>query len=177
MMELSQFITFASSRVHWRESLWINVFKTIFIKPRKSSWTSSVTNVKRSSLKWENYFFAVPSPMALSPYTAQMCMVASAAFAPLFNSSVHNSTPYLQTIQLQYVNWSITIELKKNDNRARWLRGNARDSHSGGPGFKSRCRPTWLTFFRGFPQSSRQMLGWIFITTIHLTIIHQIHIS
>ena len=29
--------------------------------------------------------------------------------------------------------------------------------------------------FRGFPQSSRQMLGWIFITTIHLTIIHQIH--
>ena len=30
--------------------------------------------------------------------------------------------------------------------RARWLRGNARDSHSGGPGFKSRCRPTWLSF-------------------------------
>ena len=26
--------------------------------------------------------------------------------------------------------------------RARWLRGNARDSHSGGPGFESRCRPT-----------------------------------
>ena len=61
--------------------------------------------------------------------------------------------------------------------RARWLRGNARDSHSGGLGFKSRCRPTWLRFFCGFPQSSRQMLGWIFITTIHLTIIHQIHIS
>ena len=60
--------------------------------------------------------------------------------------------------------------------RARWLCGNARDSHSGGPGFKSRCRPTWLRFFRGFPQS-RQMLGWIFITMIHLTIIHQIHIS
>ena len=31
--------------------------------------------------------------------------------------------------------------------------------------------------FRGFPQSSRQMLGLIFITTIHLTIIHQIHIT
>ena len=30
--------------------------------------------------------------------------------------------------------------------RARWLRGNARDSHSGGPGFKSRGRPTWLRF-------------------------------
>ena len=45
--------------------------------------------------------------------------------------------------------------------------------HSGGPGFKSRCRPTWLGFFHGFPQSSRQMLGWIFIATIHLAIIHQ----
>ena len=27
-----------------------------------------------------------------------------------------------------------------------WLRGNARDSHSGGPGFKTRGRPTWLRF-------------------------------
>ena len=32
-------------------------------------------------------------------------------------------------------------------------------------------------FFLGFPQSSTQMLGWIFNTTIHLTIIHRIHIS
>ena len=32
-------------------------------------------------------------------------------------------------------------------NRARWLRDNARDSHSGGRGFKSRCRPTWLGVF------------------------------
>ena len=37
-------------------------------------------------------------------------------------------------------------------------------------------QPDW-GFFRGFPQSSSQMLGWIFITTIHLTIIHQILIS
>ena len=29
----------------------------------------------------------------------------------------------------------------------------------------------------GFPQSSMQILGWIFITTIHLIIIHHIHIS
>ena len=42
-----------------------------------------------------------------------------------------------------------------------------RPMHSGGPGFKSRCRPTWLRFFRAFPQLSRQMMGWIFITTIH----------
>ena len=33
-------------------------------------------------------------------------------------------------------------------------------------------QPDWQ-----FPQSSRQMLGWIFITTIYLTIIHPIHIS
>ena len=26
--------------------------------------------------------------------------------------------------------------------RASWLRGNARDSYSGGPGFESQCRPT-----------------------------------
>ena len=31
--------------------------------------------------------------------------------------------------------------------------------------------------FRGFPQSSRQMLCWIYITTIHLTIILKIHKS
>ena len=37
-------------------------------------------------------------------------------------------------------------------------------------------QPDW-GFFVVFPQSPRQMLGWIFITTIHLTIIHQIHIS
>ena len=30
-------------------------------------------------------------------------------------------------------------------------------------------------FFRGLGQSSRQMLGRIFITTIHLTIIQRIH--
>ena len=32
-----------------------------------------------------------------------------------------------------------------------------------------------VTFFVVSPQSSRQMLGCIFITTIHLTIIRQIH--
>ena len=83
---------------------------------------------------------------------------------PRLKIKEENSTRYIKKIIIFY-------------NRARWLRGNARDSHSGGPGFESRCRSTWLGFFRGFPQSSRQMLGWIFITTFHLTIIHQIHIS
>ena len=39
-----------------------------------------------------------------------------------------------------------TIPLHKTKSRARWLRSNARDSHSGGPGFKSCGRPTWLRF-------------------------------
>ena len=30
------------------------------------------------------------------------------------------------------------------------LDNNGRDSHSGGPGFESRCRPTWLGFFSWF---------------------------
>ena len=30
---------------------------------------------------------------------------------------------------------------------------------------------------RGFPQTPTQMLSWIFITTMHLTIIHQIYES
>ena len=37
-------------------------------------------------------------------------------------------------------------------------------------------QPDW-GFFRGFPQPSRQMLGWVSVTTIHLTIIHQIHVG
>ena len=41
---------------------------------------------KRSSLKRENYFVVVLSPMTLSPYTAQMFPAASAVFAPLLNS-------------------------------------------------------------------------------------------
>ena len=35
--------------------------------------------------------------------------------------------------------------------------------------FKSRCWPKWWGSFRGFPQTPRQMLCWIYITTIHLT--------
>ena len=41
---------------------------------------------KRSSLKREKHFLAVLSPTASSPYTAQMFLAASAAFAPLLNS-------------------------------------------------------------------------------------------
>ena len=35
---------------------------------------------------------------------------------------------------------------QKTSHRVRWLHGNARDSNSGGPGFKSYGWPTWLRF-------------------------------
>ena len=48
----------------------------------------------------------------------------------------------------QHVGQSHSIRRNKDvNNRARWLRDNARDSHSGGPRFESRCRTTSLRFF------------------------------
>ena len=91
---------------------------------------------KLSSLKRENHFLAVFSPMALFPYMAQIFLAVSAAFAPLLNSreeyvgnvpvsplgtpfySVHGSTHYLEMTKLQYVNSSTSTELQiKNDNQ------------------------------------------------------------
>ena len=86
LVEWSEFITFANSRVHWRGWLWIKEFK------QSSSSTEGLPErgvsllSKGSFLKWENYFLAVLAPMALSPYAAQMFPAASAAFAPLLNS-------------------------------------------------------------------------------------------
>ena len=80
------FLTFARSRVHRRGSLQINLFK------RSSSNLESLRECglslmsKRCSLKRENHFLAVLSPMILSPYTAQLCLVSSASFGPLLNS-------------------------------------------------------------------------------------------
>ena len=41
----------------------------------------------------------------------------------------------------------------------RWRSGNTLCSNLRGPEFKSRSQPTWLWFFYGFRQSSKQMLG------------------
>ena len=86
MMEWSQVITFASSRVHWRRSLSINEFKRSSSNPEGLPERGVSLMSKRSSLKRENYFLAVLSPLSLIPYTAQMFLAASAAFAPLLNS-------------------------------------------------------------------------------------------
>ena len=83
-----------------------------------------------SSLKRENHFLVMLSPMALPPYTPLMFLALSAAFAPLLKtreeyevnvqisplgtpfSSDHGSTQYLIITKLQYVNSSTTIELQ-----------------------------------------------------------------
>ena len=86
MVEWPQFITFASSRVHCLGTLRINVFK-------RSSWNPEVLPgrgvslmSKWSSLKRENHFLDVISPMTLSSYTAHMFLADSSALAPLLNS-------------------------------------------------------------------------------------------
>ena len=57
MMERSQLITFASSRVHWRGSLWINVFKRYLSNPEGLPEREMSLMSKRFSLKRENHFF------------------------------------------------------------------------------------------------------------------------
>ena len=55
MVEWSEFITFTSFWVHWRGSLWINVFNDLH-QTRKSCWMWSVTNVKTILLKTRKPF-------------------------------------------------------------------------------------------------------------------------
>ena len=81
---------------------------------------------------------------------------------------------------------------KNEYHRARWLRGKARDSHSGGPWFESRCRPTCLGGFFvlflshqskcwvGFslPRSIWPLfINFIYIIYIYIYIYHKIKIS
>ena len=103
MVEWSQFVTFSSSRAHWRGSLW------------RSSWTWSVTNVKTILLKTRKPFFL---PCALQwhcPHTRRKCFWSLPLLSPLYwtrreeyvgnvlisplaipFSSVHGSTHYFQ---------------------------------------------------------------------------------
>ena len=86
MMEWSQFITFASSQVQWLGSLRIIVFKRSSSNPKGFPEYRVSLMSKWSFLNQENHFLAMLSLMALSPYTAQMFLDASAAFATLLNS-------------------------------------------------------------------------------------------
>ena len=86
MVELPQFITFASTRLQWRGLLWINMCKRSSSNPECLPERGVSLLSKRSSLKREKHFLAALSPTALSPYTVQMFLAASATFALQFNS-------------------------------------------------------------------------------------------
>ena len=133
MVEWSQFITFASSRVHWCGSLWINVFKQSSSNPKVLPERGVSLMSKWSSLKWENHFLLC-SLQWHCPHIWRKCFwlllplywtqreeyVRNIPICPIGTpfSSVHSSTHYLQITKLQYVNSSTTIELHiKNDNR------------------------------------------------------------
>ena len=58
MMKWSQFITFSSTRVHWRRSLWINVFKRSSSNPESLPEHGVSLMSKRSSLKRKKKSFS-----------------------------------------------------------------------------------------------------------------------
>ena len=112
---------YTNTRVNWRGSLWINIFKRSSRKRESLPKRGVSLMSKRSSLKREKHFLAVLSPMALSPYTAQYWTqweeyVGNVQNSPLGtpSSSAHGSTHYLQMTKLQYVNSSTSIELQMN---------------------------------------------------------------
>ena len=115
MVEWSQFITFASSRVHWRGSLWINEFKRSSSNPESLSESGVWLMSKRPSLKRENYFllpcslrrhfpctrckyFWPPTLLSLLYWTQREEHVGYVPIFPLGTpfSSVHGSTYYVQ---------------------------------------------------------------------------------
>ena len=66
--EWSQFITFASFRVQWRESFWIYVFKRSSSNPESLPERGVSLMSERYSLKRENHFISVFSPITLSVF-------------------------------------------------------------------------------------------------------------
>ena len=130
MVEWSQFITFASSRVHWRISLWINVFKRSSSNPEDLPEPGVSLTSKRSSLKRKNHFLACPLRWHC-PHTQHKCLWPPPLLSPLYwtqreeyvgnvpisppgtlFSSVHGSTYYLQMTKFQYVNEAQQLNFK-----------------------------------------------------------------
>ena len=131
IVEWLQFITFASSRVHWRGWLWINALndlyhtRNVFLERGvllMSKWTSfkrKKTIFLPCSLRWHCSHTRCKcfwSPPLLSPiyWTLREEYVGSAPISPLGTqfSNIHGSTHYLQMTKLQFVNSSTTIELQ-----------------------------------------------------------------
>ena len=83
MVEWSQFITFASSRVQWCGSLWIHVFKWSTSNPKGLPEQGVSLMSKRSPLKQENHFLAMLSPITLS-HTWCKCIWLPLLLSPLY---------------------------------------------------------------------------------------------
>ena len=84
MVKWSHFITFASSREHWRGSLWINVFKRSSSNPEGLPERGLSLMSKRSSLKRENHFLAVLSFRWHCPHTGCKCFWPPPLLSPLY---------------------------------------------------------------------------------------------
>ena len=100
MIQWSQLITFASSRVHWHGSLWINVFERYSSNSEGLPERGVSLMSKRSSLKRENHFRALLSSMALSPYKAKTFVPASSSFAPQWTQKEKNMSKMFQFLHL-----------------------------------------------------------------------------
>ena len=89
---------------HFSSTLvWINVFQRSPSNPEDLPEHGASLMSKRSSLKWENYFLVVLSPMALSPY------IPISPFSTPF-TSVHSYTHYLQMTlicKLKHNSWTL----------------------------------------------------------------------
>ena len=131
MVEWSQFITFASSRVHWRGSLCLNDLHQTFLNVECHYYQND------PPLQMRKPFSCRALSSGIVPIHGTNVSGCLCCFHPSIElkeknilemfqflhlalqfSSVHDSTHYLQTTKLQYVNSNTTIELLiKNDNR------------------------------------------------------------
>ena len=132
MVEWSQFITFASSRIQYTDvgHCWL-MFKRSSSNPEGLPGCGVSLMSKLSFSKRENHFYAVLSQMAL-PITTQMFLAASAAFVPLLNSKrrsemfqfLHFELHFLaSTAPLTIFKWQNFIcKLKHNWTYKKWNR-------------------------------------------------------
>lgn len=72
----SQSIKSANTRVDWWGLSWIKVFKWVSLK-LVFSWMWRVIHVKNATSETGKHFCAILSPIAFSPYMAQMVLTAS----------------------------------------------------------------------------------------------------
>ena len=122
MVEWPEFITFASSRVHWHGSLWINAFKWSSSNPEDlpergvSLMSKRQTILLSCSLRWHYPHVRRKCFWLLSPlyWTQRDDYVGNVPISPLGTSfsSVHGSTHCLQITKFQYVNSSTKTELQ-----------------------------------------------------------------